>query len=126
MGARRKAREAALQAIYLADVGRLPVGQALDGVLQGDAMDQTTRGFARRLALGTLARLAEIDAIIARAAANWEVGRMAALDRLPANPSRSRPPPRRPPTAVRHSPSSAPSGSTPCAARIPKSIIARQ
>ena len=81
MGARRRGRELALQALYLADVSKLDAGKALRGVCYDEPEGEKSRDFARRLTEGVLARRAEIDDAIARAAENWEVGRMAALDR---------------------------------------------
>jgi N utilization substance protein B len=78
---RREAREAALQVLYLKDVGR----GALDGVPEAVWSDRPltgkTRDFARRLADGVLAHQAQIDDLIKKVAQNWEMGRMATVDR---------------------------------------------
>ena len=83
MGRRRLAREIALQALYVADVSNTPAEEAFAIVvrLDGDKLDEQTREFARSLALGTLARRDELDALITERAENWAVRRMAAVDR---------------------------------------------
>ena len=83
MGRRRLAREIALQALYVADVSRTPAAEAFAIVTrrEGDEADAETLEFARVLALGTLERLEEIDAIVQARADNWAMNRMAAVDR---------------------------------------------
>ncbi len=83
MGRRRLAREVALQALYVADVSRTPAEEAFAIVVRLDdgELDAETREFARGLALGTLARVEELDGLIAARAQNWALNRMAAVDR---------------------------------------------
>lgn len=83
MGRRRLAREIALQALYVADVSRTPADDAFSIVIrrEGNDADQDTLEFARVLALGTLERRDELDALIQERAANWAMNRMAAVDR---------------------------------------------
>ncbi|MDE2142685.1 MAG: transcription antitermination factor NusB [Elusimicrobia bacterium] len=83
MGRRRLAREIALQALYVADVSRTPAADAFAMVIrrEGNDADQDTLEFARVLALGTLERRDELDALIQERAANWAMNRMAAVDR---------------------------------------------
>ena len=83
MGRRRLAREIALQALYVADVAHTPAEEAFAIVTrrEGEETDAETLAFARDLALGTLAKIDEIDAIIQARAENWAMNRMAAVDR---------------------------------------------
>ncbi|MDE2490270.1 MAG: transcription antitermination factor NusB [Elusimicrobia bacterium] len=83
MGRRRLAREIALQALYVADVSATPAEEAFAIVIRRDGgeADASALDFARELALGTLARRDELDALIQERAENWAVGRMAAVDR---------------------------------------------
>ena len=83
MGRRRLAREVALQALYVADVSRTPAEEAFSIVVRLDdgELDAQTREFARDLALGALARVEELDGLIAARAQNWAINRMAAVDR---------------------------------------------
>ena len=86
---RRRAREAALQALYQIDLNPgLTAAQALahifetfshDGEPNEDAADLRT--FAARLVNGVIDRRAEIDEALVAASTNWRLERMAAVDR---------------------------------------------
>jgi len=85
---RRRAREAALQMLYQAEVGHLPppvvrgtfwtVGEEDEPAVPPDRV----RAFAERLFDGTHAALPRIDALIEAHSANWRLERMAVVDRL--------------------------------------------
>ncbi len=83
MGARRKARECALQMLFAADVSNVS-GQRLVhdfwGELSSD-IDLPTRQFADNLVIGTLDRLEDIDNKIRTRAEHWRIERMAVVDR---------------------------------------------
>jgi N utilization substance protein B len=83
VGRRRLAREIALQALYVADVAHTPAEEAFAIVTrrEGDEADAETIAFARDLALGALAKIDELDAVIQARADNWAMNRMAAVDR---------------------------------------------
>jgi N utilization substance protein B len=72
--ARHRAREAALQMLYQWEIGRTT--RESDEIPAG-----AHRDFANALVHGTIARLEEIDRLIASGAQNWRVERMAVLDR---------------------------------------------
>jgi N utilization substance protein B len=84
LGARRRAREYALQVLYSLDVndGITPV-QALAQFWRGfeDETDATVIQFAEELVKGTTDHLEEIDGIVQRASRNWRLERMARVDR---------------------------------------------
>ncbi|KJS17434.1 MAG: nitrogen utilization protein B [Peptococcaceae bacterium BRH_c4b] len=78
---RRQSREVALQALFQVDVGKADPEYAvnylaLDGGARKDDID-----FARELVMGTLANLQEIDRIIALFSKDWQMERMARVDR---------------------------------------------
>lgn len=81
MGRRRQARELALQALYIADCAHVPADEAFDIVRVGCDLDEKHTLFARALAVGTALRGAELDERIQKIAANWEIVRMACVDR---------------------------------------------
>ncbi len=81
MGARRRAREVALQALYRLDINPCEPENALEdlkGYVKGDT---SLAAFARDLVLGTIARKDEIDGCIREASLKWDIGRMAVVDR---------------------------------------------
>ena len=91
MSSRRRAREFALQALYNADMSEGTVQAALQGLWAGLIEDEgigdqrpphsSEVEFAQRLALGTEARMAEIDPMIESCSTNWRLGRMPLVDR---------------------------------------------
>lgn len=81
MGARRKAREYALQALYLVDITSLTMEKALRGVMKADEIEEKTKEFATTLATQAHAHRQELDATIVKYTENWEMSRMAVLDR---------------------------------------------
>jgi transcription antitermination protein NusB len=84
--ARRRAREAALQMLYQAEVGRAGPQETIVTFWPandpGDEVDGDQRLFANTLVKETLSRVAEIDEHLTRSARNWRVERMAVIDRL--------------------------------------------
>ena len=82
MGRRRKARELALQLLYQLDVqGEGNPQPHLDDFGLRHPVDPEAREFAESLVRGTKTHEAEIDELIARYAENWELDRMAVVDR---------------------------------------------
>ena len=81
MRKRTRAREYALQLLYQADVTRSASGEALEEFWLHHDVPLEVREFAGALVAGTLAHREEIDQIIARHANNWQIGRMAVVDR---------------------------------------------
>lgn len=88
---RTRAREAALQLLYRADVGRLEGAdresamasywEEADEYLEGDAA-LDVRTFAEELVAGVVMRQPEIDALISGSLQNWRIERVALIDRL--------------------------------------------
>jgi N utilization substance protein B len=92
MGSRRRGREIALQILYQLDVQeQLSDDQALalfwrhfleptETPSEEESGDEA-RGFAEKIVKGVRERLAEIDALLAKASKNWRLERMARVDR---------------------------------------------
>jgi transcription antitermination protein NusB len=84
---RHRAREAALQILYQWEIGQEPVGRAAQTFFDLQWPDQAPpsealREFATNLAQDTVARLGEVDPLIAETAERWRPERMAIIDRL--------------------------------------------
>jgi len=78
---RRRAREIALQALFQIDVGKIKPEQALVYTLNEFQVTGETAVFARTLVEGTLAHQEEINGFLARYATDWDLPRMANVDR---------------------------------------------
>jgi transcription antitermination factor NusB len=83
MGARRAARELALQALYQHDLaGDPPAKLAADLHHRYGSKEQAeSLAFAAELVGAVLAHQAELDGLIEGAARNWRMSRMAVIDR---------------------------------------------
>lgn len=82
MGARRKARECALQMLFQFDVARQPV-EELTTTYWGEMAEAAddVRDFATELAIGAITHLYEIDELIRLRTEHWRISRMAVVDR---------------------------------------------
>lgn len=81
MGARRKGRELALQMLYQWDLTRQPLGEIMESADSMKKAGDEARAYARRLMEGTIRRIEEIDASVARQSERWRLDRMAVVDR---------------------------------------------
>jgi len=81
MRKRTKAREYALQMLYQADIARTDAGQLVQDFWIYHHVPPEVKGFATRLVQGTLEHVEAIDRLIASYANNWEIARMAVVDR---------------------------------------------
>lgn len=81
MRPRSQGREAALKALYQVDVRPDLSDAEVDEVLRGEARNDEALGFARELVTGTRANLADIDREVESIAHNWNLKRMAVIDR---------------------------------------------
>lgn len=84
---KHRAREAALQILYLWDVGHADVATAAETLFaqqwpDGESPPPDLRAFATGLANETVLRLPEVDRLIAETAERWRPERMAIIDRL--------------------------------------------
>ena len=80
MGLRREGREMALQTLYLSDSCKIPLEAALTTTLAG-IPSGPVREFCRHLVEGMVVHQERIDALLSRYTENWELKRMAAVDR---------------------------------------------
>lgn len=82
MGARRKARECALQMLFSYDVSRPEVADLVSNYWEelAEAADEV-RLFANELVIGTVSHLDEIDERIRVRTEHWRIPRMAIVDR---------------------------------------------
>lgn len=81
MRPRRQGREAALQALYLSDLTGVTFDELPEAAWMPGNLPPRAREFARTLARGAIAMRAELDALVQRFAQNWELPRMATIDR---------------------------------------------
>lgn len=85
MGARRTARERALQALYQLEMADVAADDALAAAwaasTDADKVDPETQRFAKELVGGVRAHLAEIDGLIREYTHHWRIDRMARIDR---------------------------------------------
>ena len=84
---KHQAREAALQILYLWDVGHSDVALAAETLFaqqwpEGESPSEDLQAFATDLAGETVRRLLEVDQLIAETAERWRPERMAIIDRL--------------------------------------------
>ncbi|HTO75967.1 MAG TPA: transcription antitermination factor NusB [Thermoanaerobaculia bacterium] len=81
MGARRRAREIALQMLYENDVSGTAPGEMFTRSSDLQTAPESTRRFAERLVTGTLANRGDLDELISKQADNWRLARMPVVDR---------------------------------------------
>ncbi|QDU69041.1 transcription antitermination factor NusB [Engelhardtia mirabilis] len=81
MKRRTRARELALQFLYQVDIRGREVKDELDTFLRAEEADRTASEFAATLVRGALEHRDEIDDHIRAVAQNWEISRMAVIDR---------------------------------------------
>lgn len=81
MGARRKARECALQMLFQWDLGKLTPEQVKATYWQDRRVAASVRSFAEELFDGVIEDIREIDELIRRQSEHWRLERMATVDR---------------------------------------------
>ncbi|MFA5069145.1 MAG: transcription antitermination factor NusB [Candidatus Omnitrophota bacterium] len=86
MRKRTRAREIALQILYQADIRHEGLNDIAEDFFRiclngADRPEESVRGFAISLAKGTLDNIKTIDAVISSYAQNWQLERMAVIDR---------------------------------------------
>jgi N utilization substance protein B len=78
---RRQARELALQVLFQVDIGQIPAEFALQYIIEGEKLGQEDLAFTKRIVFGTLEHLNILDEIIAGVSHEWQIHRMAGVDR---------------------------------------------
>jgi len=81
MGSRRQAREATLQMLYLCDNCGFGPEEVRHSLLEHLKMPGGSQEFALQLFEGTWDKRAVLDGLISKYAENWEMDRMAVIDR---------------------------------------------
>lgn len=80
MGARRRGRELAMQALYMIEVTGRYEPETIAYLWEQENAKDETRRFAGELLQGVRERQVEIDRLIAHAAENWRIERMSLVD----------------------------------------------
>ena len=78
---RRQARELALQILFQIDLGQASPETAFQYTIQGKDLDRESTEFIRRIVFGTLQNLKILDKAIVSVSRDWDLGRMAVVDR---------------------------------------------
>jgi N utilization substance protein B len=81
MGARREGREAAMQFLFLRDLGGADNPDAIEAFFRIRNSSPSARKFCRELVNGVMEKIAEIDALLTKLCENYELNRIAAVDR---------------------------------------------
>lgn len=81
MGARRKARELALQMLFQHDMSGNQPDMIIQTFEELQKSKPNTREFATKIFRGTVDNLGKIDEMITAQADNWRLSRMAVVDR---------------------------------------------
>lgn len=82
MRKRTKAREYALQILYAIDITKNDPVECVERFWEsGDETSNEVKQFARDLVLGVVEKRGDIDKMITKYATNWELDRMAVIDR---------------------------------------------
>jgi len=81
MRKRTHARELALMALYQTDITKLPIKESLEIFWEEHEAEEEVKEFTTSLAMGTVENLKRIDGVISHYADNWELSRMAVVDR---------------------------------------------
>jgi N utilization substance protein B len=80
-GIRRKARTAALQALYELDCTKHKIEETSARLGAGETLSQATLSFSEELVQGVLQRKSELDAVIGKFARAFPVEQMSIIDR---------------------------------------------
>ncbi len=78
---RRQSRESAMQVLYQVDVGKMAVNEALQNIQEQFELTGPDLEFTGQLVYGTMEKLAELDKTMSVHSREWQVERMAAVDR---------------------------------------------
>jgi len=82
MRKRTLSREIALKILYASEITAESIGESLNKFwLHENVEDEDVRSFAEKLVLGVEGNISRIDSMISDFADNWQIGRMATIDR---------------------------------------------
>ena len=82
MRKRTMARESALKILYAVDITKEDADRCINNFwLSQDKIEPEVRHYAENIVLGVTTNIKHIDSVITKYATNWELGRMAVIDR---------------------------------------------
>ncbi len=81
MRKRTKAREFALQALYQIDITNSTISDMFDDFLKAQGVTGDVKDYCEKLVKGVVKRKGDIDTLISKCAKNWQLKRMAVVDR---------------------------------------------
>ncbi len=81
MRKRTLARECALKILYRVEISREPLESSIEDFWKREDASKEVKDFANLLAKGTLDNCSKIDEVISSYADNWEIKRMAVIDK---------------------------------------------
>ncbi len=81
MGSRRKSRELAMQFLYNLELNHQETDEAFKAFWEMNPADESCREFSEAIVRGTIKHRQEIDAIIDKYTINWDIERIAIVDR---------------------------------------------
>ncbi len=81
IGAQRKARAIALQALYEVDSSGHNIDEALNGLLMEEALPEENANFAHNLVTGVMQNMEKIDGNIQNFAPAWPIKQIPMIDR---------------------------------------------
>jgi N utilization substance protein B len=81
MSKRHKAREYALQGLYMYEVSKSPVDNIIEFEWLDDNISKDTKEFTTQLIEGVISKLEEIDSVIKDYSKNWKFERISVIDK---------------------------------------------
>ncbi|MEO6096306.1 MAG: transcription antitermination factor NusB [Fibrobacteria bacterium] len=82
MISRRRGREFAMQLLYSVEVGKEAFAEAIKGLSDDPDLPMEARDYGVKLARQVLEHQEELDAKLGQASANWDLERIAIIDKL--------------------------------------------
>lgn len=79
---RRAGREFALQLLYAVEIGKQPFLEAAKSLAADPGLSEDAKDYGTKLARVVLGNQKDIDARISAASANWDMERIAVIDRI--------------------------------------------
>lgn len=81
MRKRTIARECVLKILYQIEIHKEDANTIIERFWEDNPVEEEVRGFAMRIVKGALARISELDEVIVKHTDNWDLSRMALLDK---------------------------------------------
>ncbi|MBS4026459.1 MAG: transcription antitermination factor NusB [Clostridia bacterium] len=78
---RRLARELAFKALFEIDVGKNEVDRAVEHVLEEAGLNEINEQYLQEMVTGVINKLMEIDEVLAKHLIQWDIKRIANVDR---------------------------------------------